>query len=92
MGALTSRHTVPSLVRPVRPARCLACACETHTMCGDDSPETGAQWISHARHASTTCETRLIVMLDSATAEAITTRAGAPSSPAAPVRGAAGTQ
>ena len=41
----------------------------------------GLQWISHARHESMTCVTFLIVMLDSATDDAITTRAAAPSSP-----------
>ena len=77
----TSIQTVPSLVRPVRPARCLACACDTQTMCALASPVAASHRTSHARHESMTWVTCLMVMLDSATAEAITMRALAPSSP-----------
>eukprot|EP00964_Phaeocystis_antarctica_P046394 scaffold26800_cov84-Phaeocystis_antarctica.AAC.3 len=68
---------MPSLVRPVRPARCVACAFDVSTMCGFDRAEVGSQWISHERQESITCVTFLIVIEDSATADASTTRAWA---------------
>ena len=81
VSRVTSRHTTPSLLRPVRPLRCVACAFETHRIWGALRPEAASQCTSHARHESMTCVTFLIVTDDSAMADASTTRAAAPSLP-----------
>ena len=54
-------NLAPGAVRPDRPRRCFAAACETHVSASTDRPRCESQHISFARPVSTTYRTSSIV-------------------------------